>query len=1112
MEDEESIHETELDQKQRFLELETEIKEKDIEIEDLKEEIRKVQQEANELRARTWRTLQERDCIAEKEIEVRKSILSFIQEQRIAHDSSFMDEENEEDLNLEENKDDLFSTRTQQIIDLLSNIYQNLTKEFQSSKVPPHLASPSLPPQPAQKINDPCIPEIQSKNSPQASSCCRQSAIDSPLTSSRIPNENKDPTSSCAQWPPGHSSEKMCFLEMEVEDAWGTALRCEEEARAAKRRRLQMVEELKHINVSTKEFYERQKRKESALMDALLHETERSEKLEKMKEDAEMKLSSFREKIKEQTLADLSSLKLEIKDVTEALTHMQSTQYVSDYISSLTSPSISPQHPETPHSTSLTTDVCVPAPMPMQSLMPTSSSSEDISKKDQPLDYATENIFSTLSDKDSSESPNISENGAESSLPLSASSSSSSTSTSLSSSALQIKSFLSPSFSTIPTISSVQSHPLRHSPGQLAFSSLCNLLGSSARLSAECRVLRRVLRKTQEQLDRESTARRQLHDAMQTLKGNIRVLVRVRPMTVGEDRSKKGLAEKQKGSNSEYSSSTSSSASSSAALTNLDEEIENEIIEQSAPLSSFESDSQSILKITGEDTVELMHRDALYLKIPSSSSSSSSSSSANQLQIPPKVFHFDRVFGENSSTYEIFLELQPLVTSLLDGKNVCVAAYGQTGSGKTFTMQGVQHPEKGNLKSIGKRKERKDKGLIELLVDEVWNQAGERKMGNEIAQVQLWMSICEIRREKVFGMLPSDNAANKEPKVKHSPFAALPPLPLQASSTSITSSFSGDGSILTQSIKDWLLRWNLTAQPVSSSTAALDLIDAAAKQRKTAPTLMNATSSRSHFVCSLFVASKRRVKKQKQPNTKAPSAQNQQQTSKKDASSEKKDLQSISDISNEEEQKITKDALNGGSEQNDEWDEEVVCSKLTLIDLAGSENAAQSGTEGAQRLESADINKSLAALGSVLHALQIQTKTQTRKTQISQQMSQQGEVKQVAKQQALPRIPFRDSVLTQLLEDSLQMGSKMIMLICLSPNKMNYTQTQFALEFGANASRTVGLRKKGEQIINFNPGSDLILQNKEPKGKEWSKKSFEFRPLSYLDILSEAQKGKQNDV
>ncbi|KAM8966335.1 kinesin-like protein KIFC3 [Pelodytes ibericus] len=97
----------------------------------------------------------------------------------------------------------------------------------------------------------------------------------------------------------------------------------------------------------------------------------------------------------------------------------------------------------------------------------------------------------------------------------------------------------------------------------------------------------------------------------------------------------------------------------------------------------------------------------------------------------------------------------------------------------------------------------------------------------------------------------------------------------------------------------------------------------------------------------------------------------------------------------------------------------VTTGKLNLVDLAGSERVCKSGAEGERLKEAQNINKSLLALGEVIQALR----------------SKQGHV------------PFRNSKLTYLLQDSLGKGNKTIMMVQVSPLEGNVGETVCSLKF-----------------------------------------------------------------
>ncbi|KAG5028715.1 hypothetical protein JHK87_012229 [Glycine soja] len=127
--------------------------------------------------------------------------------------------------------------------------------------------------------------------------------------------------------------------------------------------------------------------------------------------------------------------------------------------------------------------------------------------------------------------------------------------------------------------------------------------------------------------------------------------------------------------------------------------------------------------------------------------------------------------------------------------------------------------------------------------------------------------------------------------------------------------------------------------------------------------------------------------------------------------------------------------LHSGSPINDSSDEdmgeEYLSAKLHLVDLAGSERAKRTGSDGVRLKEGIHINKGLLALGNVISAL--------------------GDEK---KRKEGVHVPYRDSKLTRLLQDSLGGNSKTVMIACISPADINAEETLNTLKY-ANRARNI---------------------------------------------------------
>ncbi len=128
--------------------------------------------------------------------------------------------------------------------------------------------------------------------------------------------------------------------------------------------------------------------------------------------------------------------------------------------------------------------------------------------------------------------------------------------------------------------------------------------------------------------------------------------------------------------------------------------------------------------------------------------------------------------------------------------------------------------------------------------------------------------------------------------------------------------------------------------------------------------------------------------------------------------------------------------------------------KISLVDLAGSERATSTGATGARLKEGAEINRSLSTLGRVIAAL--------------------ADLSTGKKKKGGGQVPYRDSVLTWLLKDSLGGNSMTAMIAAISPADINFDETLSTLRYADSAKRI-----KNHAVVNEDANARMIRELKE---------------------------------
>lgn len=197
------------------------------------------------------------------------------------------------------------------------------------------------------------------------------------------------------------------------------------------------------------------------------------------------------------------------------------------------------------------------------------------------------------------------------------------------------------------------------------------------------------------------------------------------------------------------------------------------------------------------------------------------------------------------------------------------------------------------------------------------------------------------------------------------------------------------------------------------------------ENRATGSTDMNAKSSRSHAIFSVTLKQEKWVPSSTPSQNKASSLATRSNTL-----SHRHSTLNVKALVGQMEKRAGETPTD---EEDGEW--MVSHSKFHFVDLAGSERLKRTAAQGDRRKEGININAGLLALGNVISALSDPTKKST-------------------------HVPYRDSKLTRLLQDSLGGNSTTLMIACISPAEVNLTETLNTIKY---ADRARHIRNKTEK-------------------------------------------------
>ncbi|KAL1411298.1 hypothetical protein Q8F55_002249 [Vanrija albida] len=370
------------------------------------------------------------------------------------------------------------------------------------------------------------------------------------------------------------------------------------------------------------------------------------------------------------------------------------------------------------------------------------------------------------------------------------------------------------------------------------------------------------------------------------------------------------------------------------------------------------------------------------------------------------TFAFDRVLPERATQVDVYnATARDRIEEFLRGFNVTFLAYGQTSSGKSYTM-GTTGDDADYLDITDTSRA----GLIPRTVETLFRRAEEIRLGSgPNASWECRVSFLELYNEDLIDLLSSND------------------LPVSIRENQ-------DGRIVWSGVRE---------VKVHSVHDVMHLLQEGSTRRQTGQTNMNATSSRSHAIFSLTLTQTRRadsvnddtrVNGSKRPMSVMAMGSGSRSTTP--VSFRGTPPSAFGSKLGGRPTSMHVSALNGRD------DMVTITSKFNMVDLAGSERLKRTAAQGERMREGISINSGLLALGNVISALAEPSKNRG-------------------------HVPYRDSKLTRLLQDSIGGNAMTTMIACVSPVEFNINETINTINYASRARKIKNAVTKNQQEVGW---------------------------------------------